>query len=172
MPVLDRKGLTELMDMDQLQQDVIDVAAETVSVTEDEDEAVRILKQNIEKANVLLDKCIAEMNNGNFSARLVEVSSLLVNSVTTASGQILAHQDAQQGLQIKESMIRLKSKEVLIREKYLSGKEAKEGSGTNQQLVITDRETILKFLQDKNEKKEVKQVVSTQPRLEDTDDAK
>jgi len=152
MPELDRHGIAEILDIDI--QDVPPVADAPIG----SDDPRTTLNVNIVKANSILSLIETEMVNGNFSARLAEVASLVINSITTAAAQIMVNESNKESLQIKRNMLQLKSKELEIKERLLIGRQQQESTGRDR-LVITDRETVLRFLNDEREKN-VKQIVS------------
>jgi hypothetical protein len=148
---LDRQGLAEILNVEHtdVEREVIDITGETPlpEGQTEEERALFVINENIRKANEILDLCQREMLNGNFNARLVEVASFIINSVNAAAAQLILNKNANKSLQIKERMVLLKSKELHLREKYLENKN-NEDTGS-QRLIITDRETILKYLKEK-----------------------
>lgn len=143
---LDLRGLDEIFaerdDIDrELEQKKVDFETNI-----NYDDAVDALKKNIHNANQLLEKIQDEMNNGNFSARLAEVASTIINSVTQASKEILSDQNYEDYMEVRRTLVELKNKELDI-------KEAKLIRPTNQtNVLITSREDLLKMLEDKKPK--------------------
>ncbi len=156
MPELDRRGIAEILDIDVADVPVLPANNNEPAPTGDDPRTT--LQVNIVKANSILNIIEQEMVNGNFSARLAEVASLIINSITTAASQIMVNDTNKESLQIKRSVLQLKSKELEIKERLLLGRQQQE-AGSRDRLVITDRETVLKFLKDEREKN-VKQIVS------------
>ena len=112
----------------------------------DYDDAVEALKTNIFNANQLLEKIQHEMNNGNFSARLAEVASTVINSVTQASKEVLADKNYGEYMMVRKALVQLKAKELEI-------KEMKVGVPKNQtNVLVTSREDLLKVLESKKPK--------------------
>jgi hypothetical protein len=149
MPELHRKNLEEILDIE-----VVDVQNELNKAQTQEggqEEPEQILRKNITKANFILDQIEAELKNGNFSARLVEVASLIINSVTQASTQIMINKSNIDSLQIKRDVLKLKEKELDIKSRLLAGQQP----AGRDRLVITDRETILKYLKDGQDVKKI-----------------
>ena len=107
----------------------------------------RILENNINKANTVLDRIISEMRSGNFSARMAEVAGQLVNAVTMAVDKVYAKNAGIDNLLVKRKMIDLKEKEADIRERIIGAK-----SKTREKLIITDRETIMNMIKDEKDK--------------------
>jgi hypothetical protein len=158
MPELDRQGIAEILDIDVTDVPTVNITNEPAPTGSDEPRTT--LNVNIVKANSILSLIEAEMVNGNFSARLAEVASLVINSITTAAAQIMINDTNKESLHLKRSMVELKHKELEIKERLLLGRQQQESTGRDR-LVITDRETVLKFLKDDREKN-VKQIVGGQ----------
>jgi len=131
---------TERTDQD-LEQKTVDFDTEI-----DYDDAVDALKKNIHNANQLLEKIQHEMNNGNFSARLAEVASTVINSVTQASKEIISDENYGEYMEVRRSLVMLKEKEVEIK----AIKAKKPNNQTN--VLITSREDLLKKLENNNPK--------------------
>ena len=110
----------------------------------DYSDAIDALKKNIFDANQLLEKIQHEMNNGNFSARLAEVASAIINSVTQASKEVISDKNYGEYMEVRRALVMLKQKEIEI-------KEARANRPTNQtNVLVTSREDLLKMLEDKN----------------------
>ena len=118
----------------------------------DYDNELEALKSNIYNANQLLEKIQHEMNNGNFSARLAEVASTIINSVTQASKEIISDKNYGQYMEVRRALVELKAKEVEIKE----AKSVRPTSQTN--VLVTSREDLLKVL----DEKKTKQIEDTQ----------
>ena len=115
----------------------------------DYDDPLSILKGNIKKANQILDKIQAEMIGGNFTARMVEVAGNIINGITAASKEIMGDKNYNQYLEIRKDLAKLKEREVVIKEK--SG--IRGGGTTNQNIIVTSREDLLKIMEGKQPKK-------------------
>lgn len=112
----------------------------------DYNNAIDALKKNIHNANQLLEKIQDEMNHGNFSARLAEVASAVINSVTQASKEILSDQNYEDYMEVRRALVELKAKEIEI-------KDIKSKRPSNQtNVLVTSREDLLKMLKDKEPK--------------------
>ena len=117
-----------------------------ISLDKDPD---NILLRNIERATALLDETETQISSGNFSSRLLEVSSQLIDSVTKAAAEIRSSQQQELYLRLRDEMLQLnKVKMVLEAKKGLNKSEKKDG-GNKREIIVTDRETILKMLEDK-----------------------
>lgn len=109
----------------------------------DYDNAIDALKKNIHNANQLLEKIQHEMNHGNFSARLAEVASTIINSVTQASKEILSDQNYEDYMDVRRALVLLKEKEIEIKQTKLT----RPPSQTN--VLVMSREDLLKKLTNK-----------------------
>ncbi len=139
---LDRNGLQKEFDMEPLEMRV-------KSLTERlSDDPIDSLKDNVDRANDMLDLVEEELTSGNFSARLVEVAGQLINSVTNASKEIVSSINYQKYLQIRENLVKLKKMEI-----EMKNKQSK--SPRSQNIIITDRESVLKFLEENKEPKKI-----------------
>lgn len=144
MSLLNRRGLSEELNMNFSETEVYtdvqdDIESDLVSPTEE------ILRNNIARANRILDRVEFEMANGNFQPRLVEVAGQLINAVSTAVANLNTTEYNFQHLQLKNRMVSLKEAEVKI-------KQGTANRPTNQNIIVTDRETILRMLENKDKK--------------------
>jgi DNA primase len=142
MPDLNRRSLEEVFDISAAEP------VQPVLYSPDEEDPDTIIRANIDRANRILDRVEEEMLNGNFNSRLVEVASKCIDSVTNAVSQIQSTSFNTDHLQLKQRMIELKENELEYKIKNL-GKPTHVGS---QNIIFTDRESILKALQNKNTK--------------------
>lgn len=109
---------------------------------EDPDE---IIRKNIDRANRILDRIEEEMVNGNFSSRLAEVAAKCMDSITNAVSQIQSTTYNNDYLQLKSRVVDLKKSELEFKVNN-SNKPQKVGS---QNIIFTDRESLLKALENK-----------------------
>jgi len=158
MSEIDRDGLSEEFDIDNVESEV----KEMVRQFDDSEEAniEEILLQNVNRTNRILDRIEHEINNGNFSSRISEVASQLVNSVTNAAAQISSDRYNTEYLQLRQSIVQLEKMKLNLREK---SQNAGKANVTNQNIIVTDRESLLKFLKgDKEEAKKIKSIEQKQ----------
>ena len=142
MPTLDRTGLEdefEMGDPPPLEGEVVEDDP-FEREWEDEQDPNKIIRENIEKANEILDLVTEELQNGNFSARLVEVAGQLINSVTAAGKELIGDRNYQAYLHLKNRMLELEKEKLEVRK--IGNKRP-----TNQNLIIANREDVLKLLQ-------------------------
>jgi len=139
--MLDRNNLQDEFDMKPLEDEVKDISTKLA------DDPIDALKDNIDRANDILDILEREMRNGNLSARMAEVSGQLINSVTNASKEIMSGINYSKYLKIREKMVTLKEMEIQIKERQLK-------KPSSQNIIVTDRESVLRLLEDRsNEEK-------------------
>lgn len=140
---LDLRGLDEIFaDAENVDREIEEKKVD-FQTDIDYSDAIDALKKNIYNANQLLEKIQHEMNNGNFSARLAEVASTIINSVTQASKEILSDQNYEDYMEVRRQLALLKEKEIDIREAKL----IRGPSQTN--ILVTSREDLLKALENK-----------------------
>lgn len=114
-----------------------------------------VISTNINKANAILDRVIEEINNSGMSPRLGEVAGQLIANINQAAGQIYTKKFDISNIILKHKMLELKEREVKIKE--IAAKQNVGGGDTiNQNIIVTDRETILKLL--KENRSEIKQI--------------
>jgi hypothetical protein len=151
--MLDRQNLEEEFNMQDNQHDETIELEPEVSESgpdkfeeewEKENNPRNIIRDNIERANKILDTVEEELNNGNITARLVEVATGLINSVTQASKELITDENYQVYLQIRNRMLLLKDKEIEMKRK-------KKEAPKNQNLIIASREDVLKLLKEPKE---------------------
>ena len=129
---LDRKGLSEEFDIEYIR-------AENKKLEKKSKNAEESLEENVERANKILDMVEEELENGNFSARLVEVAGQIMNTITNSNKETLANINYKTYLQIREKLIKYKYDE-------LKTKQNKLKIPTNQNIIISNRKDILKIL--------------------------
>ena len=99
---LNRDNLSDVFDMGEIESEVDRLTL--VSDTDPEE----VLKENIDRANRILDRVEAELERGNFTARMVEVAGNILSTVTNSSKEMLANINYKKYLQIRESMVKYK----------------------------------------------------------------
>jgi len=112
----------------------------------------------IDKATTFIDIVHSELVNGEVSPRYLEVAAQLINTVIQASGFIgaSAQADFDNNLKTiaskqKDREIDIKQDELKIKELYYSSKkQIGNETETNNNIVITDYNSILKFLNKKS----------------------
>jgi len=155
MPELDREGLSkhfEMLTVENNAEKQLDSMIKDLSNLEDCN-AETVVKDNIERANRILDQVEEELNSGNFSARMVEVASKMIDSITNAASQIQTTSYNNNYLQLREKLIQLKKMDLEFRISNLNKGNNSPRIGS-QNIILADRESVLKFLKggDKNVK--------------------
>jgi len=115
-----------------------------------------IVTAAIEKATVFLDLVHSEVENGEMSPRYMEVASQLINTIIQSSGFLSIEMQIgfdnrmkEISSDQKEREIDIKEKELEIKKMYYNTKKI-EGGKTQNNIVVTDYNSILKFLSEKN----------------------
>ena len=139
MTLLDRENLENEFNVasEPVEPEILD---EFENEWDDENNPRTIIKDNIERANTILDRVELEINSGNFSARLVEVAGNIINSITVASKELISDENYKQYLSLRKKLVKYKKLEVDFK---ISGRNQKV---TNQNLILTNREDLLKLM--------------------------
>jgi hypothetical protein len=140
---LNREKLTDVFNMDDIENEANSIQTMTADDPED------VIKDNIERANRILDRVENEMNNGNFSARMVEVAANVINGITVAGKELIGNINYKRYLQIREAMLQYKYDELEM-------KKTNFKTPTSQNIIFSDRESVLKFLNGEQKKIESK----------------
>ena len=145
---LDLTTLNEVFDINynDLPKDHVPEEIEEIEINYDD--PVDILKGNIKKANLILDKIQEEIRSGNFTARMVEVAGNIINGITAASKEIITKENYSGYLEVRKELAKLKEREVVIKEKT----GTRRGT-TNQNIILTSREDLLKVMGKEEPKK-------------------
>lgn len=124
-------------------------------------DAEKILHDNIQRANRLLDTVESEVSDGQINARLFEVAAQLINAITSATTSITGNIFHDQKHEYNMKMLEVKEREVAVKQ-AMTGGSMPSGSSTNN-LLVTDRESLLKLLKGEGEEEKV---VNSQPEEE------
>jgi len=122
-----------------------------LSNIEDQGDVDKILRLNIERANFLLDLAEQEFANGALNARTLEACARIMSEVTNAANSLKNIEIQKQNLDLKERTLDLKDFEV--KAKVSQSKDSGNNAITNvtqNNVVVTDRESLLKMLQNEN----------------------
>jgi len=130
---LNRDNLSDVFDMGDIESEVDRLTL--VSDTDPEE----VLKENIERANRILDRVEQELEQGNFTARMVEVAGNILNTVTNSSKEMISNINYKKYLQIREKMVQYKYDE-------LEAKQRNFHSPTSQNIIVSNREDIMKLI--------------------------
>jgi len=117
-----------------------------------------LLYSNIERANRLLDLLEERIQNKENSkskdsiSRLFEVSAQLINAITTATSSIAGGYKDELDYQYKLEQLELEHKKLAVKYALGGGNQQKQGSNvTNNNLVVTNREELLKMINESEE---------------------
>jgi hypothetical protein len=109
-----------------------------------------ILYSNIDRANRLLDKIEEEITNGDTAARLFEVSSQLINAITTATTSIVGYARDDADLEYKNRVLELKEKELQLKS-IIKGEKQQSIGTVNNNVIVSNREDIMKLISEQKE---------------------
>lgn len=162
MPELNRDNLADEFDIEQ--DDIpIEAFRDVLNRAKEVEDPNNVLTTLINKAGRILDIVEHEMVNGNASGKMAESASQIINSLITAANSIAANNslylnDEIRNIQVKQNERRLdqRDREMEIKELYYKGQQKQlndNNESTKQQnVIITSREDIMKFLENKQTK--------------------
>lgn len=108
-----------------------------------------ILKQNVERAQRLLDKIETEWEAGttNTTVKLVEVAAKLIDCITSAANSMITNDVNLETTNQKQEYLDLKKLEFDLKKSKMEGKEQTPSTINNTQnnVYLTSREDILKL---------------------------
>lgn len=158
MPDLDRSGLSEEFDIEETEIE-IEQFKEVLDKVKEIESPNKVLSATIEKAGRFLDIVEREMVNGNVSARMAEVASNLLNSLTTAANSVATINSTWFENNLKEVRIKQRDRELEqkdveleIKKMYYQNKSLENKGTTNNNIVVSSREDIIRFLEGKQKK--------------------
>lgn len=162
---IDLEALAQEFNMD------IDEQLESPQILTDELEATEqsnpdlVLSTNVNKANAILDRVILEINRVGMTPRLGEVAGQLIATINQSVSQIYTKQFDFGSLRLKKKMVELKEREVKLKE--LTANMGKQGGVVNNNLIVTDRETVMRLLKDnKNQTKMLEESIDVEDKGE------
>ena len=142
MPEINRQKLEESLGINgENQPSELDTIISDIPINDFEDDTI---KENIDRANRMLDRVEDEMDRGNFNARMVEVFAKLIDSVTNAATQIQSSTYNNDYLVLKQKLAELKEYEVKSKVKGLA--QGNTQISSQQNIIVSNREDILKIL--------------------------
>jgi len=128
---------------------------ETISHAKEIKDPNKVLSALVDKAGTFLDMIERESVNGAISARYMEVANQLIGTIngiinsTLANDSLLYNDNLKQVyIQQKNRALDQKDNEIRIKELYYKGKTTDKTINNN--MLITDRESIIKFLNKEN----------------------
>ena len=166
MTELDRKSLAEELDL-PIEDVPIETFREVLNKAKEVPNPDNVLSTVIEKAGVFLDMVERESVNGNMSARMMEVGNQILNTLITATNSMVDNysknfNDEMKQVRLKQRDRELdqKDKELEIKEYFYKQKlqlENGQQSNTTNNILVTDRESLLKYLNQGGNPKELEQ---------------
>lgn len=142
---VNEEKLAEVLDIEVVEDEVAQIQRDLSINTSRSTNPDQLLVENIDRANRILDILEKDAEDKEaISSRKAEVMAQLINAVTNAANSIISDDYNKEYLQIRQSVLLLKEKELRIKELGHSG----EYRGPTDRLVITDRESILKILKE------------------------
>jgi len=130
--------------LNQQIQKVQEMRTELAEIDEDAIDSDKIIMDNINRANRILDIVETNVENGDHSARFLEVAGQLINAVTAAATSITGISYNQQVIDTKNRALDIKEKEVAVKGIV---KNADNVNITNNNLVMS-REDLLKMIKE------------------------
>lgn len=161
MSDLNRDNLAEEFDIENTDIE-IETFKEILDKAKELEDPNNVLSSVIEKAGRFLDLVERECVNGAMSARYAEVAANLINVITTTANSIATINSTWFNDELKQVRMNQRDRELDQKDKELELKkmyyqnQLGDGSSngtTNNNVIVTDRESVLKFL--KNEQKEI-----------------
>lgn len=158
MSELNRNNLAEEFDIEN-EEIEIETFKEILVKAKELEDPNNVLTSVIEKAGRFLDLVERECVNGAMSARYSEVAATLINAITTAANSIATinsvwFNDELKQVRIKQRDRELdqKDKELELKKMYYNNQLGDNGGTTNNNVIVTDRESVLKFLKSEQKK--------------------
>ena len=158
----DNNELSEIFDMTDVMVEAENIPPDNItpeeSATEDPDV---ILQNNINKANIVLDKIIDNIDE-KLTVGMAEATASIVNSITNAVDKMYAGSFNFESVQIKKQMVELEEKKVFIKNKALEMKGQGVGSGApmkQENILIADREAVMALFKDKDVVKRIEESI-------------
>lgn len=158
--MLNKNKLNQIFDVNT---DIVSVEIEKTTNEEEKKKTPdEIIYENIDKANLLLDKIISSVTNidttteevsgkkkkKDINARLLEVAGQLIDKITSAANSISSTEIDYADIQLKHITLLNKQKEL---DWKMNKNPSSSEKNTEKQVIITDRETILNMIKNKKE---------------------
>lgn len=149
--MVDIRSLEEEFDVEEVRTEYSRLRERVRNLDQYEDPN-EVLRQNIERANALLDRIEeaidvpgADAPRGGL-ARLVEVAAKLIDSVTTAANSMMSVTFNNQEQEYKTKVLSLKELEVQAKLAAQPGAKAITNQTNNTLIVTSDRNSLLDML--------------------------
>ncbi len=155
MSELNRKSLEEELELETT--DIpIESFREVLNKAKQVDDPENILATIIEKAGTFLDMIESECVNGAMSARYLEVANQIMNTLLSTTNSLVDNKSKTFNDELKQVRIvqrdrelDQKDKELEIKEYFYKNKlQLEQGNqpNTTNNILVTDRESLLKYL--------------------------
>jgi hypothetical protein len=146
-------SLCEEFSIEESKKTITDIK-ERMKNAEQYSEPNDVLKLNIERAERLLDK-IEEEAIEDFSPRLLEVAGKLIDCITTAANSLISNDVSLEVTNQKAQFLDLKKLELDFKKSKYEAKSIEGGNVSNTQnnIIVSDRESLLDFLKNENSEK-------------------
>jgi hypothetical protein len=136
-------SLEQMFGIDETEFDIQEQTRKPWIQNEDGESPEKIIRENIHKANQILDAAIDAVMRGMLEPRMIEVAVKAVESITTAA---MALNNTSLGfgkLNIEEEMLEIKRKELELKAQQIS-----IGHGIKNQtnIIVASREEVMKAL--------------------------
>lgn len=162
-PHINVSSLEKEFNLSKKQQNQLNQVEEMRDTLKEEEKKVReskedpddILYKNIQRANNLLDTLQENISNGNSEPRMFEVAGQLINAITTASSSIVGVTQHDDDMEYKQKWLEFKEKELAVKQAAKAvkggGKEGIEGGYQQNNIIVSDRESLIQFLKSNKE---------------------
>ena len=152
MGKIDVSSLEKSFNLDDIKYD-IKALRDRIKNIDDYEDPSKILQENIIRASRLLDHLEDEIDLGitpkGGTSRMLEVATLLINSITTAATAMSTMSFGAADKEYKDKVLSLKELEVNAK---LAGKTPQQALTQNNNVnIFTDRNSLLEMLREKND---------------------
>lgn len=137
-------NLNQMFGVDETETDIQETKRPVWIQNEEGDSPEKIIRENIFKANQILDAAIDAVMRGMLEPRMIEVAVKAVESITTAA---MALNNTSLGfgkLNIEEEMLEIKRKELELKAQQLVMGQGNIKNQTN--IIVASREEVMKAL--------------------------
>lgn len=153
---INRQSLSEEFDLEDTEVQ-IKTFRDTLDEAKKLEDPNNILTTIIDKAGKILDIVETEMANGSVSGKLAESASNILSVLMQTTNSMVNNYSIQVNDEMKQEQLsqsnrRLdqRDKEIQIKELYYKNKQLEDGGNTtNNNVILSSREDILRFLENK-----------------------
>lgn len=143
--IIQSRNLEKLFD---LKEEIKDVKDDLEELPENYVDTDAVLKKNIERAELLLDKIQEEVENGVMDSKLMASAASLIAAVTQAANSFITNSTSLEMIAIKQEGMDIKRKELELKEAVKNSQSSIPSQQTNIQnnVVLSSREEILRLM--------------------------